>query len=410
MNCFDYFHSVDFYSGLRTKRNDRVGFEPPICSNEKILDKFIFYVIIYNMGIQAEDNREETVDDVKIKKSYNKKLSVGLYKRFTLLTFAVYYIHCMIRIVMRCIVHFNSKQFENFAQWWEFVISLSSWKEAIHEIFDWYTLTLIAFLFLYALVFMFTFIRFSPKNKKTFKVFKKGFLMARRVIKIINLALSITVLINSAQLLTFVDKFMFAVSLCSLIFTFLQICASIAVWIVSRRINKNYSSVKAYVGKMGNVMNSYVITARLRNSENREDGSKTFGDKLGDFRSRFVHTVEALTFTEEEARASDLAFSEQYYIGEGEYETDKFENDYVPPESAVAADAESEEKNVKRKHSRHKSKSASKKTALTDRKSKTAEKKKTVKKTATAKKKTVKKTATAKKNTSEKDAGSRDKE
>lgn len=352
------------------------------------------------MGMQAEDNREETVDDVRIKKSYNKKLSVGLYKRLTLLTFAVYYIHCMVRIIMRCIVHFNSKQFENFAQWWEFVISLSSWKEAIREIFDWYTLTLIAFLFLYALVFMFTFIRFSPKNKKTFKVFKKGFLMARRVIKIINLALSITVLINSAQLLTFVDKFMFTVSLCSLIFTFLQICASIAVWIVSRRINKNYSSVKAYVGKMGNVMNSYVITARLRNSVSREDGSKTFGDKLGDFRSRFVHTVEALTFTEEEARASDLAFSEQYYIGEGEYETDRFENDYVPPESAAAADAEAEENDVKRKHSRHKGKSASKKkSALTDRKSKTA-----------AKKKTVKKTAAAKKNTSSKGAGSRDKE
>lgn len=352
------------------------------------------------MGMQAEDNREETVDDVRIKKSYNKKLSVGLYKRLTLLTFAVYYIHCMVRIVMRCIVHFNSKQFENFTQWWEFVISLSSWKEAIREIFDWYTLTLIAFLFLYALVFMFTFIRFSPKNKKTFKVFKKGFLMARRVIKIINLALSITVLINSAQLLTFVDKFMFTVSLCSLIFTFLQICASIAVWIVSRRINKNYSSVKAYVGKMGNVMNSYVITARLRNSVSREDGSKTFGDKLGDFRSRFVHTVEALTFTEEEARASDLAFSEQYYIGEGEDGTDRFENDYVPPESMTLSDSEAEEKNVKRKHSRHKGKSASKKkTALTDRKSKTAEKKKT-----------VKKTATAKKNTSAKGAGSRDKE
>ena len=302
------------------------------------------------METQVNDNSQNGVNEVNDKrKSYNKKLSAKFYKRFTLLTFFVYYINCMVRIITRCVSFYNSKGINSFSQWWTYGIDVANWKEVLDWVFDWYTIALVTFLLLYAVVFLFTFIRFSPKNKKTFKYFKKGFLMARRLIKMINLALSITVLINSAQLITFVDKFLFVVSLSSLIITFIQLCVSIATWIISRRFSKNNTSIKAYMGKMGNVVSSYVATSRVRPEEIAKAGDKpTLGGKLSSMRTRFLHTVEALTFSEE-ARESDREFSGER-LASAYMNTDRFENDYV--ESAV--DSALEDDVVKSENGKHK--------------------------------------------------------
>lgn len=284
------------------------------------------------MEVQADENRQNGMSgqEEKQRKGYNKKLSAKLYKRFSLLTFFVYYLNCMVRIITRCVSYYNQKGITDFLRWWAFVSDVSNWGEISKWVFDWYTITLIVFLLLYAIVFLFTFIRFSPQHKKTFKYFKKGFLMARRLIKIINLGLSITVLINSAQLITFADKFLFVISLCSLVFTFIQICMSITTWVISRKLSKNNTSFKAYMGKVSNVVNNYVTSARVRPEELRGDRKITIGDKLGSMRNRFFRTVEALTYTYGEAREND-----RMYLGESLQEDmrdpDKFENDYVAP-------------------------------------------------------------------------------
>lgn len=290
------------------------------------------------MEAQVNDNLQSNVNDMKDKrKGYNKKLSAKLYKRFSLLTFFIYYLNCMVRIITRTASFYNSKGIVGFSPWWKYASDLSNWKEISEQVFDWYTIALVTFLLLYAVVFLFTFIRFSPKNKKTFKYFKKGFLMARRVIKMVNLALSITVLINSAQsqLLTFVDKFLFVISLSSLVITFFQLCMSITTWIIGRKFRKNNTSIKAYMGRMGNVVSSYVLNSRLRPEEvARTDGKISIGDKLSSMRSRFLHTVEALTYSEE-ARESDRKYSGEN-LSPSINNTDRFENDYIE----VSADVE----------------------------------------------------------------------
>ena len=303
------------------------------------------------MEAQVNDNSQNGVNEIKDKrKGYNKKLSAKFYKRFSLLTFFVYYLNCMVRIITRCVSFYNTKGINGFSQWWQYGSDFSNWKEILDWVFDWYTIALVTFLLLYAIVFLFTFIRFSPKNKKTFKYFKKGFLMARRLIKMINLALSITVLINSAQLITFVDKFLFVIALSSLIITFIQLCFSIATWIISRKFSKNNTSIKAYMGKMGNVVSNYVATSRVRPEEVARTGDKnSLGDKLGSLRNRFLHTVEALTFAEE-ARESDREYSNER-LSAATSNTDRFENDYVEPvveEQPIVED--SEKPTGKRRH------------------------------------------------------------
>ena len=279
------------------------------------------------MDAQVNDNSQNSVNEINDKrKGYNKKLSAKFYKRFSLLTFFVYYINCMVRIITRCVSYYNANDISGFSQWWFYVSNVSNWKEITGWVFDWYTIALVTFLLLYAVVFLFTFIRFSPKNKKTFKYFKKGFLMARRLIKMINLALSITVLINSVQLLTFVDKFLFILSLTSLVVTFFQLCFSITTWIIGRKISKNNTSIKAYMGKMGNVVSSYVAMSRVRPEEIARTGKKdSLGDKLGSLRNRFLHTVAALTYSDE-ARESDREYSEER-LSPALINTDRFEND-----------------------------------------------------------------------------------
>ncbi|MDE6614680.1 MAG: hypothetical protein K2K24_04135 [Clostridia bacterium] len=284
---------------------------------------------------QLNCNLQNNVDDIKDKrKSYNKKFSARLYKRFSLFTFFIYYLNLMVRIITRSVSFFNEKGIRGAAAWWNYASDFSNWSEIMGMVFDWYTITLVTFLLLYAVVFMFTFIRFSPKNKKTFKHFKKGFLMARRLIKIVSLGLSITVLINSAQLLTFVDKLLFIFALLTLIFTFIQLCVSITTWVISIKFKKNKTSFKAYVGKMGNAVSSYVSTSKARPEDS--------------MRNRFLHTVEALT-NAEEARESDRKYSGDN-LSESIYNTDRFENDYVE-QITEQADKEELMPTGRRKHS-----------------------------------------------------------
>jgi len=296
------------------------------------------------MEVQPNDIVQETqqqLDEKKLRaerKKYKRKLSARLYRFFSFMTFFIYYVNFTVRVISRTVNFYNSKNFASAAQWWEFVLTFANWDETVRSIFDWYTITLLVFLMLYFIVFLITFIRFSPKNKKTFKYFKKGFLMARRLIKLINLGLTLTVLINSAKLATFGDKFMFVLSLCSLVFTVIQIFTTITTWVISRKINKSYTSVKAYVGKVSNVVSNYIATSRTRPAEVRDGNQKlTIGDKLGKIKSRFVTTVEALTASNE-AIENGARQLEDNSVSVAQ-ESEKFENDYVeqPVADEIAA-------------------------------------------------------------------------
>ena len=290
------------------------------------------------MEVQPNDIVQETqqqLDEKKLRaerKKYKRKLSARLYRFFSFMTFFIYYVNFTVRVISRTVNFYNSKNFASAAQWWEFVLTFANWDETVRSIFDWYTITLLVFLMLYFIVFLITFIRFSPKNKKTFKYFKKGFLMARRLIKLINLGLTLTVLINSAKLATFGDKFMFVLSLCSLVFTVIQIFTTITTWVISRKINKSYTSVKAYV------VSNYIATSRTRPAEVRDGNQKlTIGDKLGKIKSRFVTTVEALTASNE-AIENGARQLEDNSVSVAQ-ESEKFENDYVeqPVADEIAA-------------------------------------------------------------------------
>ncbi|MDE6211665.1 MAG: 7TM-DISM domain-containing protein [Clostridia bacterium] len=276
-------------------------------------------------------------------KNYGKKFSARIYKYFSLLTFFIYYLNFMLRIGMRCSSYFKDQGITTFSAWWSVMTDKTKWGEIGDAIFDWYTITLLVFLFLYSVVFIITFIRFSPKHKKTFKYFKKGFVMARRVIKLISVGLTLTVLVNSAQLATFSDKFMFVISLLSIIFTVMQICVSVTTWIIGKKLNR---SVKQYVG---NVMSNYLATARVRPQNIGTSKSKaTVGDRIGKAKDRFLRTIETLTLTNEEVmqRAAEI----EGYVVDNNDMTDRFENDYHPSVDEEIAVEDQKKKPKKAKH------------------------------------------------------------
>lgn len=276
---------------------------------------------------EIQDPIEDTEQNVSSSKNirsdgnkYGKKFSARLYKYFSLLTFFIYYLNFMLRIGMRCSSYFKEQGITTFSVWWSFMTDKTKWGEICNAVFDWYTITLLVFLFLYSVVFLITFIRFSPKHKKTFKYFKKGFVMARRVIKLISVGLTLTVLVNSAQLASFSDKFMFFISLLSILFTVMQICVSVTSWIIGKKLNR---SVKQYVG---NVMSNYLATARVRPQNISSGKRKTVGDKIGRAKDRFLRTIETLTLTNDEAMRRAAEYDG--YIVDANEMTDRFENDY----------------------------------------------------------------------------------
>lgn len=277
-------------------------------------------VIVCNEDInQEEPDNSSNKRAPRENKKYGKKFSARIYKFFSLFMFFIYYFNCMVRIVSNCVKYFKSQGVNSFSDLTNFTMDATKWGEISKAIFDWYTITLLIFLALYLIVFMITFIRYSPKHKKTFKFFKKGFVMARRLIKLISVGLTLTVLVKSAKLASFSDKFMFVISLLAMFVTVIQIFISVATWIWGRKLNR---SVKQYVG---NIMSNYIATARVR--PNTEVGKrKTIGDKLGKAKDRFLRTMEAMTLTKEEAMQKDAEFEE--YLVENVDITDRFENDY----------------------------------------------------------------------------------
>ncbi|MDE6473762.1 MAG: 7TM-DISM domain-containing protein [Clostridia bacterium] len=294
--------------------------------------------------IQETAQTDSTSEKIRAEsKKYGKKFSARIYKYFSLLTFFIYYLNFMLRIGMRCSSYFKDQGITTFSAWWSVMTDRSKWGEIGNAIFDWYTITLLVFLFLYSVVFIITFIRFSPKHKKTFKYFKKGFVMARRVIKLISVGLTLTVLVNSAQLATFSDKFMFVISLLSIIFTVMQICVSVMTWIIGKKLNR---SVKQYVG---NVMSNYLATARVRPQNiGTSKGKATVGDRIGNAKDRFLRTIETLTLTNDEAiqRAAEM----DGYIVDTSDMTDRFENDYQPNVNEEIVVEDQKKKPKKSKH------------------------------------------------------------
>ncbi|MDE6472706.1 MAG: hypothetical protein K2L52_06725 [Clostridia bacterium] len=288
-------------------------------------------------------------------KKYGKKFSARIYKFFSLFMFFIYYFNCMVRIVSNCVKYFKSQGVNTFLDWLTFTFDTTKWGEISRAIFDWYTITLLIFLILYLIVFTITFIRYSPKHKKTFKFFKKGFVMARRLIKLISVGLTLTVLVKSAQLNTFGDKFMFVISLLAMFVTVIQIFISVATWIWGRKLNR---SVKQYVG---NVMSSYIATARVR--PNAGVGKKTVGDKLGKAKDRFLRTIEAMTLTKEEAMQKDAEL--EGYVVENYDITERFENDYQPSVEELSVEEKSK-KSKKPKHNTKKVKRVTTKKGKTD--------------------------------------------
>ncbi len=316
-------------------------------------------VIVCNEDINQEepDNSSNKRAPIENKK-YGKKFSARIYKFFSLFMFFIYYFNCMVRIVSNCVKYFKSQGVNSFSDLTNFTMDATKWGEISKAIFDWYTITLLIFLALYLIVFMITFIRYSPKHKKTFKFFKKGFVMARRLIKLISVGLTLTVLVKSAKLASFSDKFMFVISLLAMFVTVIQIFISVATWIWGRKLNR---SVKQYVG---NIMSNYIATARVR--PNTEVGKrKTIGDKLGKAKDRFLRTMEAMTLTKEEAMQKDAEFEE--YLVENVDITDRFENDYQPEVEKLPID-EKVKKSKKPKSNTKKVKRVSPKKAKTDKK------------------------------------------
>lgn len=332
------------------------------------------------------ENQQETssISPKDIKKQqreeYNKKLSAKFYKFFSLLSFLVYYINCTVRIFSRSFSYYESKGVNGFIDWCRLVFDTSNWAEMTSAIFDWYTVTLLVFLVIYAIVFFIIFARFSPKSKKTFKYFKKSFTMARRFLKVINLALTIVVLINSASLTSSKiasrgDKVTFMISILSLLFALIQIAFTIATWIIKRKIKQKFSQAKATADKVNTtastigdtvkVVNRYVNHYRSRtpqpelqsdtnenkdilNSQNQEENymakdknnkpKSTISEKLAKIKSRFLRTLAALSLTDKEAKQA-MDEQEEMQKNESESEqntsdssfnqnTDRFENDY----------------------------------------------------------------------------------
>ena len=157
---------------------------------------------------------------------------------------------------------------------------------------------------------------------------------------------------------------------------------------------------------MGNVVSNYVSTTRVRTDDMTRTGDKiSLGDKLGLMRSRFLHTVEALTFSEDEARESDRKYSGEL-LSPALTNTDRFENDYVETHAEQQNEENSNALSPKRRHSsRLKSKSEKSKSKAKTKSNEDGEetpdssvnRKRSVKKTTSVKKdKSTKKTKSAK--------------
>lgn len=301
------------------------------------------------------DNQEQTTKDANLNNDnnlndYRQKWSTRAYKFFSLLTFFVYYINLSVRIIVRTFDYYELHGVENIVDWFRLMFDTTKWAGMVKEIFDWYTIVLTIFLLMYAIVFFVLFVRFSPKKKKTFKYFKKGFTMARRFIKVINIALSLTVLINTVNLTStnvarFGDKFTLVVSVLSLMITLMQIAMTITTWSLKKKIRTRYQNVKDYVGKMGKTMSSY-----LSRPDNLRKSNVGAGKKVGVFKSRFLNTIEAMSANDIEAEQTLSDIEQDYERFENDYQTQVINDDVQNNENIEIIDTVVGKERKHRKH------------------------------------------------------------
>lgn len=347
------------------------------------MDKGAF--VLYNIAMEtqkspdfiAQENSGEKSDN---KKDYNSKWSAKFYKYFSLLSFFVYYINCTVRIFTRAADYYRLKGVNSIGSYFKIAFDVTLWGETARAVFDWYTITLLIFLLIYAIVFFIIFARFSPKRKKTFKYFKKSFSLARKFLKVINIALTIVVLINTAQLTSndiagTGDKFTFAISVFSLFFALIQIALSIATWVISAKIKRKYKNYKEKVSGVSYVISRYIApNVRRRQTvkaveeagetigtvghtdggestgevisdseqiseeqsgvaehmDNKNKPKSTIAQKLAKIKSRFLRTLAALSLTDKEAdEAMKASEEEENAKAENLDDTERFESDYM---------------------------------------------------------------------------------
>lgn len=347
------------------------------------MDKGAF--VLYNIAMEtqkspdfiAQENSGEKSDN---KKDYNSKWSAKFYKYFSLLSFFVYYINCTVRIFTRAADYYRLKGVNSIGSYFKIAFDVTLWGETARAVFDWYTITLLIFLLIYAIVFFIVFARFSPKRKKTFKYFKKSFSLARKFLKVINIALTIVVLINTAQLTSndiagMGDKFTFAISVFSLFFALIQIALSIATWVISAKIKRKYKNYKEKVSGVSYVISRYIApNVRRRQTvkavegagetvgtvrhtdggestgevipdseqiseeqsgvaehmDNKNKPKSTIAQKLAKIKSRFLRTLAALSLTDKEAdEAMKASEEEENAKAENLDDTERFESDYM---------------------------------------------------------------------------------
>ena len=347
------------------------------------MDKGAF--VLYNIAMEtqkspdfiAQENSGEKSDN---KKDYNSKWSAKFYKYFSLLSFFVYYINCTVRIFTRAADYYRLKGVNSIGSYFKIAFDVTLWGETARAVFDWYTITLLIFLLIYAIVFFIIFARFSPKRKKTFKYFKKSFSLARKFLKVINIALTIVVLINTAQLTSndiagTGDKFTFAISVFSLFFALIQIVLSIATWVISAKIKRKYKNYKEKVSGVSYVISRYIApNVRRRQTvkavegagetigtvghtdggestgevisdseqiseeqsgvaehmDNKNKPKSTIAQKLAKIKSRFLRTLAALSLTDKEAdEAMKASEEEENAKAENLDDTERFESDYM---------------------------------------------------------------------------------
>ena len=347
------------------------------------MDKGAF--VLYNIAMEtqkspdfiAQENSGEKSDN---KKDYNSKWSAKFYKYFSLLSFFVYYINCTVRIFTRAADYYRLKGVNSIGSYFKIAFDVTLWGETVRAVFDWYTITLLIFLLIYAIVFFIIFARFSPKRKKTFKYFKKSFSLARKFLKVINIALTIVVLINTAQLTSNDiagrgDKFTFAISVFSLFFALIQIALSIATWVISAKIKRKYKNYKEKVSGVSYVISRYIApNVRRRQTvkavegagetigtvghtdggestgevipdseqiseeqsgvaehmDNKNKPKSTIAQKLAKIKSRFLRTLAALSLTDKEAdEAMKASEEEENAKAENLDDTERFESDYM---------------------------------------------------------------------------------
>lgn len=347
------------------------------------MDKGAF--VLYNIAMEtqkspdfiAQENSGEKSDN---KKDYNSKWSAKFYKYFSLLSFFVYYINCTVRIFTRAADYYRLKGVNSIGSYFKTAFDVTLWGETARAVFDWYTITLLIFLLIYAIVFFIIFARFSPKRKKTFKYFKKSFSLARKFLKVINIALTIVVLINTAQLTSNDiagrgDKFTFAISVFSLFFALIQIALSIATWVISAKIKRKYKNYKEKVSGVSYVISRYIApNVRRRQTvkavegagetigtvghtdggestgevipdpeqiseeqsgvaehmDNKNKPKSTIAQKLAKIKSRFLRTLAALSLTDKEAdEAMKASEEEENAKAENLDYTERFESDYM---------------------------------------------------------------------------------